>query len=151
MLSVSTLKRFFGVIAAETNPSENTLDILSQFIGYTNYTDFISKKDNRRKLSSFSYSSKVVMSQDLKPGSKIQVSWKPNRHCVFRFIGGDRFLIEESVNSKLKVNATFSCIVFAERLCALLTDYHNDEKITPCYVIGYNGGLTNIVIIENNF
>ncbi|MEM7296633.1 MAG: hypothetical protein AAF391_00025 [Bacteroidota bacterium] len=40
MLSIATLKRFFGVVKHEGAPSITTLDALSQFVGKENWRDF---------------------------------------------------------------------------------------------------------------
>ena len=40
LLSVATLKRFFGVVKHHGNPSTNTLDALSAFCGYDNWRAF---------------------------------------------------------------------------------------------------------------
>ena len=45
-LSVATLKRFFGVVRHEGNPSVTTLDALADFLGESNWTTF---KANHRK------------------------------------------------------------------------------------------------------
>lgn len=42
-LSVSTLKRFFGKVNYESLPSSTTLDALSTYIGYSNFSDFLSR------------------------------------------------------------------------------------------------------------
>lgn len=48
MLSVATLKRFFGVVKHEGDPSITTLDALSQFIGESNWTAFKTSKKSTR-------------------------------------------------------------------------------------------------------
>ena len=40
LLSVTTLKRFFGKVNAETSPSSSTLDTLSVFLGYQSWLAF---------------------------------------------------------------------------------------------------------------
>ena len=41
LLSVSTLKRFFGTVNSDTKASVSTLDTLSQFLGYPNWRVFL--------------------------------------------------------------------------------------------------------------
>lgn len=47
VLSVATLKRFFGVVKHEGSASVSTLDALSQFLGEGNWTAFKTKKNGR--------------------------------------------------------------------------------------------------------
>ncbi len=49
-LSITTLKRFFGVISYQGSPSITTLDSLTQFVGYDNWRSFkLSKKTGRKR------------------------------------------------------------------------------------------------------
>lgn len=43
MLSATTLKRVWGYLDNESDPSVRTLDILAQFVGYENYQAFCSQ------------------------------------------------------------------------------------------------------------
>lgn len=43
MLSTNTLRRFFGLIPASSQPSQQTLDTLAQFAGYDNWYVFVNK------------------------------------------------------------------------------------------------------------
>lgn len=45
LLSISTLKRFFGTVKSETNPSISTLDTLCVFLGYQNWRIFSENQD----------------------------------------------------------------------------------------------------------
>lgn len=51
MLSAATLKRFFGVVKHEGNPSITTLDTLSQFIGKENWRAFKTEKKKVQRLA----------------------------------------------------------------------------------------------------
>lgn len=44
-LSVSTLKRFFGKVKYGSSPSVTTLNTLSQFLGFEDWRDFVSKQE----------------------------------------------------------------------------------------------------------
>lgn len=33
--------------------------------------------------------------------------YKPNRHCLFRYIGNERFVVERTDNAKIKVGRPF--------------------------------------------
>lgn len=46
-LSPATLRRLFGLLATNSNPSHVTLDILSRYAGYTGWDDFVSHKKSK--------------------------------------------------------------------------------------------------------
>lgn len=46
-LSVSTLKRFLGKVAYDSKPAPATLDAISAFIGYENYSEYCSRMDKK--------------------------------------------------------------------------------------------------------
>jgi hypothetical protein len=46
LISSSTLRRIFGFLSTNSNPTRATLDILSQYCGYTNWSDFQVKTRN---------------------------------------------------------------------------------------------------------
>lgn len=42
-ISIDTLRRFFGVLKSNSKPSLYTLDVLSKYVGYINWSDLIAK------------------------------------------------------------------------------------------------------------
>ena len=46
LISPSTLRRFYGFLATNSNPSRATLDILSSYCGFKNWDDFKKNKSN---------------------------------------------------------------------------------------------------------
>lgn len=56
MLSAATLRRFFGLLATNSNPSRVTLDVLAKYAGFLNFNDFCNKNTrkvdgNKKKIS----------------------------------------------------------------------------------------------------
>lgn len=47
-LSVSTLKRFFGIVKSLSSPSKYTLDTLAQFLQFTDWHDFINRFEKEK-------------------------------------------------------------------------------------------------------
>ena len=48
-LSVNTLKRIWGRLSYEPDPSTTTLNILAQFLGYEDWRHFVTQNENRKK------------------------------------------------------------------------------------------------------
>lgn len=51
-VSISTLKRFFGIIQSPFNPSKYTLDTLSIYVNFDNWQEFINHFENEKQLIS---------------------------------------------------------------------------------------------------
>ena len=49
-VSVDTLRRFFGVINSTSLPSTYTLDVLSKYVGYKNWSDLIAGYQEEKQL-----------------------------------------------------------------------------------------------------
>lgn len=104
-MSSTTLKRLWGYIDGADKTRNSTLEILSRFLGFNSWDDFeesIGKEGNSDEvLSPHAYA------DELHAGDCVKVSWMPNRHCVFRYLGDKQFIVEEAENSKLKAGDTF--------------------------------------------
>lgn len=60
MLSTATLKRFFGIVNHEGNPSVSTLDTLSQFVGFENWRAFKLAQPESPKSNRFTFQRKSL-------------------------------------------------------------------------------------------
>lgn len=85
-----------------------------------------------------------VKTDDLKVGDHISVSWKPNRHCTFRYLGDYRFIVEQSENSKLKVGNTFRCALFILGEPLYLNDLVQGDNPPVAFVVGNKDGLCEL-------
>ena len=104
-LSASTLKRIWGYVDGPDKTRNSTLIILSKFLGFKDWDGFMEHigQDN----GSDQVKNLHIKTDDLTVGDLVSVSWKPNRHCIFRYLGDYRFIVEQTENSKLKVGNTF--------------------------------------------
>ena len=140
MISVSTLKRTWGYVESDGAPRTNTLDILARYIGYVDWPAFLSKNDI--KTESNPLMGKSIMTASLTPGDEIRIMWKPNRDCIFRYEGNERFRIITSHNSKLQEETTFRCSLFIEKEPLFISDLVlPDGAKYPNYVCGRTSGI----------
>ena len=100
-LSLVTLKRFFGFTTAEVVPRLSTLDILSQYCGYASFEIAKSEILNSGLISEFGNIERIE-SSDLGNDSTVIIKYEPGRLLKLRHIEQSLFIVEESVNSKLK-------------------------------------------------
>ena len=138
-ISVSTLKRMWGYVAAKSNPSLFSLDVLSRMVGYLNWESFIGGQ-NSIASSRFFVKSKLMASA-LDVGEEVILTWCPGRIVKVMYRGNDEFEVVTSVNSKLEVGYTFVCHQFVVDEPCYLSNLCR-KGFEPCnYVCGQTGGI----------
>jgi hypothetical protein len=85
-----------------------------------------------------------IKTDDLTVGDLISVSWKPNRHCTFRYLGDYRFIVEHAENSKLKAGNTFRCGLFILGEPLYLNDLVQGDNPPVAFVVGNKDGLCEL-------
>ncbi len=140
IISPSTLKRTFGYLHHDVQPSRSTLNILAQYVGYRDYDHFLLASES---VSSQSYHvpHHTLCTETLRLGARLRLTWPPNRECLVRHQGESNFIIEEAVNTKLSVGDTFSSMLMIcnEPLYLSNLVHHGAAPIT--YVIGSRDGI----------
>ncbi len=112
-ISPTTLKRLFGYLNESVAPQLNTLHILAKYVGYADYNAFLRcTKGGTEETQSQILENVMVRSDELAEGTRLWLSWLPNRTCTVRHLGNKRFEVEEAVNTKLAVGDTFTCHLF---------------------------------------
>ena len=141
-VSAATLKRLWGYVDGTEQPRNSTLEILSKFLGFNKWSDFV--KDIGRDSGSNLLTSVHINTEDLEAGDRIYVSWKPNRRCTFHYLGNQKFVVESAENSKLKVGNTFTCSLFILNEPLYLTDLIQENNPPVAFVAGTKGGLCEL-------
>lgn len=141
-MSPTTLKRLWGYIDGADTTRNCTLNILSKFLGFNDWDDFLKNIDQDN--GSDYVKSQHIKVEDLSVGDCVSVSWKPNRRCTFRYLGDYRFIVEKAENSKLKVGNTFSCSLFILGEPLYLNDLVQDNNPTVAFVVGNKDGICEI-------
>ena len=86
VLSLSTIKRIWGYVESSSMPRLSTLNTLSQFLDYTDWNAYLVPLEQRKESESGMFMGEGVRVSELQVGECIEVTWQPNRHCVFRYI-----------------------------------------------------------------
>lgn len=148
LLSVSTLKRFWGYVAKKDESRgemrKSSLNALAVYAGFVDWDAFCNRHDtdDTRDASNLFYGLDAITTDHLRPGQTIVVIWKPDRRVTLRYSGNDVWMVTESKNSKLSVGDTFKCHVLVEHQPLVLVDLVHDG-LPPCgYVCGKDGGIT---------
>ena len=141
-MSPTTLKRLWGYIEGADQTRNSTLEILSRFLGYDNWEDFV--EDIGKGSGSDEVLSPHIAVADLSVGDCVKVSWKPDRRCTFRYLGEQKFVVESAENSKLKVGNTFCCSLFILGEPLYLTRLVQGDNPPLDFVVGNCDGLCEL-------
>ena len=144
-ISESTLQRIWGYVSSSEKVNEETLDILSKYIGYDSWQSFKKEvMDSDENDSNILNQDHSVSTSELQIGDILQLGWQPNRYCEIRYCGENKFEVTHSENAKLQVGDTFKCGLFIKgELLSLdeVRQYTNPH--TPrIMIIAKKSGLT---------
>lgn len=142
IISATTLKRLWGYISGAEEARISTLDILSRYVGLNDWEDFLSNLDkNNGSNPVLSYH---IGFEDLEINDFVEVSWKPDRHCVFKYLGDGRFTVVKSENSKLKVGDSFNAILFILNEPLYIDNLIQGNNPPVSFVAGNKGGICEL-------
>lgn len=147
-ISSTTLKRLWGYISGADTIRHTTLSILSQFLGFKDWEHYLQHLTLQSEVESESFAGEGVRTEQLVEGDRIEVSWQPNRHCVFRYLGNMRFVVEQAEHSKLQVGDMFSAACFLIGQPMYLDNLQGADPSKTSYVAGSRHGLTSVSILK---
>ena len=145
-ISSSTLKRLCGYVKGYDKMHDSTMEILSHFLGYNSWDDFLDKTG--RESDSDPVLSPHVNTENLTVGNRVKVSWMPNRRCTFRYLGEKKFIVEDALNSKLKVGNTFYCDLFILHEPLYLSNLIQNNNPPIDFAVGKKGGLCELEVCK---
>lgn len=148
VVGINTLKRMWGYFTGEpVKTRHGTLDVLAKYLGFTDYDMFCLSVDpeNKNESSEFVFSQHIE-TKKLDVGHRVNIRWLPDRKLVVEHRGGGKFIVLESVNSKLSVGDTFECpmMIESEQLFVGNLIHHTSDGDTmgPInYVAGKGSGI----------
>ena len=151
VVGINTLKRMWGYFTGEpANTRHSTLDVLAKYLGFQDYDTYLMSVDPEGKNKSSEFIlSRHIETKNLDTGLRVNVRWLPDRKLMIEHQGGGRFIVLESVNSKLSVNDTFECPLMIESeplYLGNLIHHTPDGKTTG--PISYKAGIDSGVILE---
>ena len=142
LVSASTLKRMWGYVSSKPVPRISTLDILSRFIGKQDFKDFCDSLKNNPEFDSGFFSSEYLISSELADGAYLTIGWNPGRSVKLKHISDDKFVVESSLNSHLKVGDEFEVSSFMLGYPLYIPRILRDGQYTSSYIAGAADGLT---------
>ena len=149
VLSLSTIKRLWGYVESNGAPRLSTLNTLAQFLDFADWHTYLVELEQRGGIESAMCMDEGIQTTDLQVGDLIAVAWQPNRQCVFRYLGDNQFIVEESKNAKLQQGTTFSAARFMIGQPMYLDNILLADGTRTSYVAGKRHGLTSVTKINN--
>ena len=113
-ISPTTLKRLWGYIDGADTTRRSTLCLLSKFLGFNDFEGYLEHLKTLEDEESVQFIESGIRSEDLQAGQEIEVTWLPNRHCVFRYLGQNTYKVIQSANAKILEGDTFQTMCFLE-------------------------------------
>ncbi len=138
-ISPTTLKRLWGYIDGADTTRRTTLCLLSQFLGFADWETYVASLAARTDIESAAFEGEGIHIDDLQKGDRVEVTWLPNRRCVFRYEGDAHFTVVEAENAKLQVGDTFDAVCFIIGKPMYLDNIHGAS-----YVAGSKNGLNTV-------
>lgn len=141
MLSSTTLKRLWGYISGSETIRNSTLNLLSKYLGYKDWDDFIT--------ANYKKNFDVVYATELGKDSHLDIFWDPNRKIRIKHLNDNTFVIEEQINTIFKKGDTFKCPFFIlnEPLCISEFKHKNNDIAT--FVFG-GAGIKTIKVDQRD-
>ena len=98
-LGVNTLKRLFGYKTEKVIPRLSTMDVIAQYLGYSDYETLIKELGDNADISLFTPVDMIEM-KDLEKGTQLRISYDPNRVFFLTYLGDCKFIVNEVEGSK---------------------------------------------------
>ena len=143
-ISPTTLKRLWGYIDGADTTRRSTLCLLSRFLGFTDWEAYMASLTNRTDVESDAFAGEGMSIDDLMPDDLVEVTWLPNRRCVFRYLGDAHFLVIEAEKAKLQVGDRFETACFLLGRPLYIDRLIRDGEQPTAYVAGAKNGLLTI-------
>lgn len=147
-MSESTLERLWGYSTrGYSTVSIRTLNVICRFIKFHSWEHFCESISKECKESEL-FTGTTIDTEDLEIGARIRIGWSPDRICIVRYLGDNRFIAEETINATMQAGDTFSCLQFQKGRELHLDDFRKaDPSERYRYVVGVNSGLTTLEIL----
>ncbi len=146
-ISPTTLKRLWGYIDGADTTRRSTLCLLAKFLGYADWETYLQALQQRTEVESDAFSGIGIRTEQLRVGDKVEVTWLPNRRCVFCYEGEQHFCVQSAENSKLHIGDRFDAACFLIGQPMYLDNLQREGSAPTSYVAGSRNGLVSAKII----
>lgn len=144
-IGATTLKRLLGFAADERTPHATTLDAIARYLGYAHW-DELQQVDDQGN-SDFDAPEGEVRSASLLPGAVIEFTYLPDRKVRLQHLGGCRYHVTSSENSKLQAGDEVEILSFVLHHPLFFTQvWRNGSPLGP-FTAGRISGLSSVSVL----
>ena len=148
-VSESTLERMWGYSTRGADAvSLRTLNVLSRYVGASSWKEFRANLKQSSKVESEEFAGDSIVSSYLQAGERLQLGWLPDRLITVQYLGLNRFVVTDSLNSSLRPGDSFECLQIQAGHPLYLDRFrraHADGEAR--YVAGERSGLTLVKLL----
>ncbi len=148
-ISATTLKRLWSYIDGYNTVRASTLRILSRFLGFNEWEDFLADIEHQNNIQSNFILTESINSNTLTKGALLELAWLPNRVIVIEYLGNNSFVVKKSLHSKLQVGDTFNCAHFILNHPLYIDNLVQNDQSPVAYVMGKKEGIITCKILNN--
>lgn len=141
-LSLNTVKRLVGHLPYDSTPRVVTLDIIARYLGYGSWQ--LLQESLTGRISDFNIEEGFIDLQAQPPGRIIRIGWQPDRSISIRHLGEGRYVVTESVNSKLNCDDVLYLSQIAEGFPFMVKRVERGGKNLGNYIAAKKHGIGSI-------
>lgn len=140
-ISLSTVKRMWGYVSYHSLPSQNTLNVLSQYIGFHDWESYC---NSQSKTNDSDFITDNPDFNNIQSGATVTLKWGTNKGCTLRYIGSKRFVVIEAHNIKLREGDELTAELFSTGQPIYMKNIIRGEQKIPLYIAAKKNGLKYI-------
>lgn len=146
-VSETTLKRIFGFSKRKVEPRKSTLDSIAHYLGYRDWDSFMDDYNGSPAISDF-MEIEEIKSELLKKGTKISLTYLPDRKLILEFLEGNKFKVISVLNSKLLPGDLLTISQIYKDFELIVNNVEREGKDLGGYVAAKETGITSLEILE---
>ena len=123
-------------------------EALSRYVGKATWKEFCDELKSSSPVESEEFAGESIVSSYLQAGQRLQLGWLPDRLITVQYLGVNRFVVLESLNSSLLPGDSFECLqiqtgrqLYLDRFTRVSSDKESR------YVVGDRSGLTLVRLL----
>jgi len=113
----------------------------NQNLGYADYVTFCQWSAGDKEMQSDEVVGRHLYTEELTVGTRLVLTWYPDRRCVVQLLADGVFTIVEAVNTKLSAGDTFRCDLFIEGEPLYMSQLVHEGRPPMIYVVGKVNGI----------
>lgn len=150
-ISLATIKRLWGYVRYDQNPTLTTLNVLCKYNDFKDWETFIadiSLDSANVNASSGFLDHKVINANSLNLGDRLHLKWQDSKECELEYIAYLKFKVLYARNIKLEQNDICTLHSVSVGLPLFISNIQRGSMIIPAYIGAKKGGVQSIEILD---